>query len=150
MFWSKNKKKSPDGMETTAQCQMNAEALYRSGKYHCAEAVMESIRVQFSPETPEAVVATVAGFGGGSGSGCICGAISGGTVALGLVLNDRKQTTDLTRELHAWFKDKYGVTCCKLIRKENDKGLCQVLTGEVAGKIAEMLDRQMIRLKDKD
>ncbi len=103
---------------------------------------MESIRRKFSAETPATVVAAVSGFGGGSSSGCICGAVSGGTVALGLVLNDKKQTTRLTRELHSWFKEKYGVTCCTIIRKENDKGVCPILTGEVAGKIAEMLERR--------
>jgi C_GCAxxG_C_C family probable redox protein len=142
MFWSKKARPSLDEIEIATHCRIEAEELYRSGKYHCAEAVMESIRRKFSPETAEAVVATVAGFGGGSGSGCICGAVSGGTVALGLVLNDKKQTTHLTRELHSWFQEKYGVTCCKTIRKENDKGICPRLTGEVAGKIAEMLGRR--------
>lgn len=141
MFWSKKAVKSVEGEGVEGQCRAEAEALYRSGKYHCAEAVMESIRRKFSAETPETVVAAVSGFGGGSGSGCICGAVSGGTVALGLVLGDKKQTAHLTRELHAWFKEKYGVTCCSIIRKENDKGICPKLTGEVAGKIAEMLER---------
>jgi C_GCAxxG_C_C family probable redox protein len=142
VFWSKKATLSEEEMEIAGLCRKEAEELYRSGKYHCAEAVMESIRRKFSPETPEAVVATVSGFGGGSGSGCLCGAVSGGTVALGLVLGDKKQTTHLTRELHTWFKGKYGVTCCKTIRKENDKGICPLLTGEVAGKIAEMLERR--------
>jgi len=142
MFWSKRKEPSQDGLEMAERCRQEAEELYRSGKYHCAEAVMECIRRNFSPDMPESVVATVSGFGGGSGSGCICGAVSGGTVALGLLLNDKKKTALLTRELHTWFKEKYGVTCCKIIRSENDKGVCPVLTGEVAGKIAEMLDRR--------
>jgi len=142
MFWSKKAQLSTESSEISVQCRIEAEELYRSGKYHCAEAVMESIRQKFSADTPEAVVATVSGFGGGSSSGCICGAVSGGTVALGLVLNDKKQTTHLTRELHSWFKEKYGVTCCTIIRKENDKGVCLTLTGEVAGKIAEMLERR--------
>lgn len=142
MFWSKKAKSPADSEKIAGQCRIEAEELYRSGKYHCAEAVMESIRRTFSPESSEAVVAAVSGFGGGSGSGCICGAVSGGTVALGLVLGDKKQTTVLTRELHTWFKEKYSVTCCKIIRKENDKGICPVITGEVAGKIAEMLERR--------
>lgn len=142
MFWSKKAKPSLEGMELAEQCRLEAEALYRSGKYHCAEAVMEAVRRHFAAEIPESVVATVAGFGGGSGSGCICGAVSGGTVALGLVLGDKKATTHLTRELHTWFKEKYGVTCCKTIRATNDKGICPILTGEVTGKIAEMLDRK--------
>jgi C_GCAxxG_C_C family probable redox protein len=142
VFWSKKSQLSTESNEISAQCRIEAEELYRSGTHHCAEAVMESIRRKFSAETPATVVAAVSGFGGGSSSGCICGAVSGGTVALGLVLNDKKQTTRLTRELHSWFKEKYGVTCCTIIRKENDKGVCPILTGEVAGKIAEMLERR--------
>jgi C_GCAxxG_C_C family probable redox protein len=141
MFWSKKAKLTLDGMELAEICQLEAEAHYRAGKLHCAEAVMETIRKHFSPQTPESVVGTVSGFGGGSSSGCICGAVSGGTVALGLVLSDKKMTTHLTKELHTWFKEKYGVTCCKIIR-QNHKGVCPVLTGEVAGKIAEMLGRK--------
>jgi C_GCAxxG_C_C family probable redox protein len=138
MFWNKHKEVSQEGRELSAQCQEEAEQLYRSGKFHCAEAVLETVRRKFAPELPEAIVGTVSGFGGGSSSGCICGAVSGGTVAMGLVLNDKKVTTHLTKELHDWFKGKYGVTCCKTIRQTH-KGVCPVLTGEVAGKIAEML-----------
>jgi C_GCAxxG_C_C family probable redox protein len=141
MFWSKNAKSSLEGMELAEICQMDAEALYRNGTHHCAEAVMEAIRKHFAPDVPEAVVAAVSGFGGGSGTGCICGAVSGGTVAMGLVLNDKKATAHLTKELHIWFKEKYGVTCCTNIRQTH-KGVCPVLTGEVAGKIAEMLGRK--------
>jgi C_GCAxxG_C_C family probable redox protein len=142
MFWSKKAQPTSEGRELAEQCRIEAEALYRSGTHHCAEAVMESIRRHFLPEAPEAVVGAVSGFGGGSGSGCICGAVSGGTVAMGLVVNDKKDTMHLTRELHTWFKEKYQVTCCKTIRATNDKGICPVITGEVAGRIAEMLSRQ--------
>jgi C_GCAxxG_C_C family probable redox protein len=141
MFWSKNSKVSQEGIELSKQCQDEAEQLYRSGKYNCAEAVMEVVRLHFAAHIPESIVGTVSGFGGGSSSGCICGAVSGGTVALGLVLADKKETTHMTKELHIWFKEKYGVTCCKIIRQEH-KGVCPVLTGEVAGKVAEMLGRK--------
>lgn len=141
MLWL-NKKQSTQSESTTIDCQKDAEALYRSGKYNCAESVLESIRKKITPEIPDSVVSSVSGFGGGSGSGCICGAVSGGTVAIGLVLNDKNETTKLTKELHKWFKEKYGVTCCKVIRAKNGKELCPVLTGEVAAKIAEMLTRR--------
>jgi len=141
MFWSKKAKLSLEGLDLAEKCQAEAEQLYRSGKYHCAEAVLEVVRRHFAPDVPESIVGTVSGFGGGSSSGCICGAVSGGTVALGLVLEDKKETTHLTKELHTWFKEKYGVTCCKIIR-QNHKGVCPVLTGEVAGKVAEMLCRK--------
>lgn len=141
MFWSKKAKPSLEGMEMAEICQLEAEALYRSGSHHCAEAVLEAIRQNFSPETAKSLVGTVSGFGGGSGAGCICGAVSGGTVALGLVIQDKKATAHLTKELHVWFKEKYGVTCCKTIRQTH-KGACPLLTGEVAGKVAEMLGRK--------
>jgi len=139
MFWSKDAKPSEEALKISGRCQSEAEALYRSGTHHCAEAVMEAIRKNYAPEVPEAVVNTVSGFGGGSGAGCLCGAVSGGTVALGLVLHDKKATTHLTKQLHTWFKEKYGVTCCKTIRQTH-KGVCPILTGEVAGKVAEMLE----------
>ncbi len=142
MFWNNNKKLTEEELELSKKCQEEAEHLYRSGKYHCAEAVMETIRRHFAADLPESIVGTVSGFGGGSGSGCICGAVSGGTVALGLILADKKETMQLTKDLHVWFKEKYGVTCCKTIRAKNDKGICPVLTGEVTGKIAEMLKRK--------
>jgi C_GCAxxG_C_C family probable redox protein len=138
MFWNKNRKLSQEGAELSEQCRAEAEQLYRSGKYHCAEAVMEAMRRHFAAELPESIVGTVSGFGGGSSSGCLCGAVAGGTVALGLVLADKKQTAHLTKELHSWFKEKYGVTCCKTIRHTH-QGVCPTLTGEVAGKVAEML-----------
>lgn len=138
MFWNKNSKVSQEGLELSEKCQAEAEQLYRSGKYNCAEALLETVRRQFAPELPESIVGTVSGFGGGSSSGCICGAVSGGTVALGLIVADKKATAHLTKDLHAWFKGKYGVTCCKVIRQTH-KGVCPVLTGEVAGKVAEML-----------
>lgn len=141
MFWSKKAKASSEGMELAGQCQVEAEQLYRSGKYHCAEAVLEVVRRHFAADVPESIVGTVSGFGAGSSSGCICGAVSGGTVALGLVLADKKETTHLTKELHTWFKEKYGVTCCKIIRHTH-RGACPMLTGEVTGKVAEMLCRK--------
>jgi C_GCAxxG_C_C family probable redox protein len=142
MFWSKNAKPSLEGMELAEKCQLEAVALYRSGKYHCAEAVLAVVRTHFRPDLPDEVVQMASGFGGGSGSGCLCGAVSGGTVGLGLVLKDKKDVMHLTRELHIWFKERYGVTCCKTIRATNDKGICPLLTGDVAGKIAEMLGRK--------
>jgi C_GCAxxG_C_C family probable redox protein len=123
------------------KCQEEAEQLYRSGKYHCAEAVFEVVRRHFGAELPESVIGAVSGFGGGSGSGCLCGAVAGGAVALGIILADKHHTTQLTKELHSWFKDKYDVTCCKII-KQTHKGICPTLTGEVAGKVAEMLQRK--------
>jgi C_GCAxxG_C_C family probable redox protein len=130
------------GEETTALAEKvatEAEEFYRSGKMHCAEAVVMAIRNNFRPEIPDAVIEIASGFGGGSGSGCLCGAVAGGTMALGLVLHgDKKKVKDLTHALHVWFKDQYGATCCKVILQTHKK-ICPELTGKVAGKVAELL-----------
>ncbi len=142
MHWFK-KKPTQETMELAEQCRLEAETAYRSGAYHCAEAVLASVRNHFRPDLPAEIVQAASGFGGGSGSGCICGAVSGATIGLGLVLkNDKKRISHLTRELHTWFKQTYGVTCCKTIRATHPKDICPVLTGEVAAKVSEMLSRK--------
>lgn len=133
------KKPTQEHADFAGQCGHEAELLYRSGKYHCAEAVLEVVRKRFRPDMPEEIVQMVSGFGGGSGSGCICGAVSGATVAIGLALQeDKKRTSAMTVELHKWFKEKYGATCCKTIRATH-KRACPLITGEVARKTTEML-----------
>ncbi|HTP66337.1 MAG TPA: C-GCAxxG-C-C family protein [Geobacteraceae bacterium] len=117
-----------------------AEACYRSGRMHCAEAVLAAVVRNYMPEAGEEIARLAAGFGGGSGAGCICGAVVGGTMAFGLVSGeDRNRVKRLTRELHRWFRAEYGETCCRVILKTHDKK-CFELTGRVAGKVAELLE----------
>jgi C_GCAxxG_C_C family probable redox protein len=121
------------------QVAAEAEGFYRSGKMHCAESVLAAVKNRFAPEMSYDVVRLAAGFGGGSGAGCICGAVSGGTMALGLVVEDnRKAVAALTLELQEWFKQEYGATCCKILTAHGKSG-CVGLTASVAGKIAELL-----------
>ena len=139
MFWSKQKPGSEGNMDIADKVATEAEGLYRSGNMHCAEAVLRAVQSNFRPDLPDEVVLAAAGFGGGSGSGCLCGAVAGGTMAMGLVLKDDKQKVKrLTRELHIWFKNQYGATCCKIILQTHKK-ICPELTGKVAGKVAELL-----------
>jgi C_GCAxxG_C_C family probable redox protein len=140
MFWPNKKTDNGTKADSVAdKVNTAAEGHYRSGKMHCAEAVVQAVKDQFRPDLPDDVVRLAAGFGGGSGSGCQCGAVAGGTIALGLILQaDRKKVMTLTRDLHKWFHESYGSTCCRVIRG-HDKGVCPELTGAVAGKTAELL-----------
>ena len=128
--------------EVAQQVADEAEKLYRSGKLHCAEAVLAAVKNQFAPAVPDVVVQMASGFGGGSGAGCICGAISGGTMAFGLLTEgDRKQAAALTRELQGWFKEEYGSTCCRTLTA-NGKKKCVTFTASVAGKVAQMVQEK--------
>lgn len=139
MFWLRHKEEKKQEADVSGRVAAEAEALYRSGKMHCAEAVLAAGVDNFKPEAGRGIVGLAAGFGGGSGVGCICGAVSGGTMAISLVLQgDKRRVKKLTRELHAWFGTEYGGTCCSTILKNHGK-VCASLTGKVAGKVAEML-----------
>jgi C_GCAxxG_C_C family probable redox protein len=127
------------GGNEVLQVASQAERYYRSGKMHCAEAVLAALKNQYAPGLSDDVVRLAAGFGGGSGAGCICGAVAGGTMALGLVMaGDKKAVAAMTLELHAWFEREYGATCCKILTAKGKKG-CVNFTASVAGKVAELL-----------
>jgi C_GCAxxG_C_C family probable redox protein len=139
MFRAKRRTAVVENPGLADKVAVEAEGFYRSEKMHCAEAVLMAVRNNFRPDIPDSVVHAAAGFGGGSGVGCICGAVVGGTMALGLVLqDDKKRVAALTRDLYKWFAGEYGATCCKVILQTHKK-ICPLLTGKVAGKVAELL-----------
>jgi len=139
MFGTKKKTEESILENKAEKVAAEAEGYYRSGKMQCAEAVLAAVMSNYMPAAGEEVVRLAAGFGGGSGAGCICGAVVGGTMAFGLIFaDDRNRVKRLTKELHRWFKDEYGATCCKVILQTHRK-ICYELTGKVAGKVAEML-----------
>jgi C_GCAxxG_C_C family probable redox protein len=138
MFWTKNGTEECGGEGIAQRVALQAESFYRSGKMHCAEAVLASVKKEFAPQLPDEVVRVAAGFGGGSGAGCICGAVVGATMAFGLIIEDKKTVGQMTKELHEWFKQQYRVTCCKVLTAKGKAG-CVELTASVAGHAAEML-----------
>ncbi|MBU5638589.1 C-GCAxxG-C-C family protein [Geomonas sp. Red69] len=142
MFWlRKNVAENVNGESQAEKVANEAEGFYRSGKMHCAEAVLAAVKNEFLPEAGDELVHLASGFGGGSGAGCICGAVAGGTMAIGLVVKDRKASAALTKELHHWFKEQYRVTCCKALTA-NGKKRCVEFTANTAGKVAELLQKK--------
>ena len=142
---------------SVAKIAKDAEDLFRGG-FFCSEAVVSSIRSHFEMDVPEEVIAMASGFPIGIGrSKCLCGAVSGGVMAIGLVFGRTvqkdpqvEQTLLLSKELHDWFKEANGknALCCRILTKEFDRGAgehkeqCIRFTGLVAGKVAEMIIRE--------
>ncbi|OUP48280.1 C-GCAxxG-C-C family protein [Lachnoclostridium sp. An181] len=143
---------------SVSKVRKDAEELFRGG-FFCSEAVVSAIRSNFELDIPEEVISMASGFPVGIGrSKCLCGAVSGGVMAIGLffgrtVQKDPKveKTLELSKELHDWFKVANGknALCCRILTKEFDMGQgehkeqCIRFTGLVAGKVAEMIVREL-------
>ena len=81
---------------------------------------------KFDAGMPETIWNLASGLPGGiGGSGCVCGALAGGSMALGLFFGrkgpeDREvpRSLALSRELHDIFKAKHKVACCRVLIKK--------------------------------
>jgi C_GCAxxG_C_C family probable redox protein len=138
-----------------------AERLFREGGFYCSEAVVASIRANIAPEMPEALIAAASGFPVGVGmSKCICGAVSGGVIALGYFFGRTAPSTPedlksvnaikLAGELQQNFRDAHkGVLCCHVHIKGMELGSkehrtqCEGFTGEMTVKTAEIIAREL-------
>jgi C_GCAxxG_C_C family probable redox protein len=138
-----------------------AERLFREGGFYCSEAVVASIRANIAPEMPEALIAAASGFPLGVGrSKCVCGAVSGGVIALGYFFGRSAPSTPedlksvnaikLAGELQQNFRDAHkGVLCCHVHIKGMELGSkehrtqCEGFTGEMTAKTAEIIAREL-------
>ena len=139
----------------------DAENNFRNG-FFCCEALLAAIRDNFELDVPAEIIAMSSGMAVGVGhSGCLCGALNGGILALGLFFGrtepkgpkDPKavKCMELTKELHSWFKEANGKNsvCCRILTKEFDMGKgehkeqCIYFTGLCAGKVAEIVVREL-------
>lgn len=140
--------------------RLDAEQYFRNGQYYCSEAIVASIRDNVAPEMPDAMIAAASGFPVGVGrSKCMCGAVSGGVLALGYVFGrtgptspqDPKsvKTLALANELQQAFRDSHRVLCCSVQTKGMDmasgehKAQCVNFTGEMAATCAEIIAREL-------
>lgn len=90
--------------------------------FNCAESIFKAFNEMCnSPMSPE-VLKLATGFGGGLGhAGCMCGALAGSTMVLGILKGrtrtdeSREPSYELTKEFHDLFESKFGATCCRAL-----------------------------------
>lgn len=141
-----------------SKIRKEAEALY--GEYYCSEAIVSVIAENMQLDIPkEHLVAMSSGFPGGvGGSKCLCGAVSGGIMALGLFFgrsnpgDDKiKKMMSLSAEVHDWFKkeNEKNTLCCRILTRgfewegKEHRAQCAYYTGIVAEKVAQILVREL-------
>lgn len=119
---------------------------FREG-YNCAEAIVRAFRDTMSIDISDEASRMASGFGGGLGhAGCICGALTGATMVLGMIQGrvsteqDREPVYASSREFHGLFKERFGATCCRVLNPhpfDSKEYLRNCL--KITGNTAEML-----------
>jgi len=147
---------NPDTIDIS-HIRKTAEDYYRNLDYYCSEAIVKVINDEFHLGYPEDVIKIASGFPiGMGGSGCTCGAVAGGVMAIGMVFG-RKSAKDekvkrcmaLAAELHNRFLANHKVLCCRVHTKDMVLGSaehmnqCIAFTGEVAEETAKILVREL-------
>lgn len=128
------------------------EGYFERGEFYCSEAVVKTINDELGKHFGDDVTKLASGFPIGIGkSGCLCGAVSGGVMALGMVYGRcHKEPMDdkmfvVSADLHDHIKSIYKSTCCRVMTREFEfqsperRAHCIKITGEVAAYIAEKL-----------
>ncbi len=141
--------------EFLEEVKNEAEGYFQRGEFFCSEAVVQVINDILGKIYPEEVVKLASGFPIGLGKAqCLCGAVSGGEMALGMVYGrihgeemDPKMF-EKAKGLHDFVKGEYRSLCCRVITKKwsgdnfqspERKAHCVEITGEVAKWVAEQL-----------
>jgi C_GCAxxG_C_C family probable redox protein len=100
--------------------------LFLTRQLWCSGAVLVALNKALHGQLPQDLaIRLCAGLGDGmGGSGCLCGGLSGGALALGVFLGSGRlspggdQTVlKATHQLHHRFKEIHGSTCCRILTK---------------------------------
>jgi C_GCAxxG_C_C family probable redox protein len=134
--------------------RLRTENLFMTRQLMCSEAVLTVLNQGLKGElSPEIAVRITSGLPEGlGGSGCTCGALTAGVIALGLflgrngpgILNSRKVYV-ASKELHDYFKLHFDTTCCRVLTKNIEVGtkhhfqFCARHTGEIAEQAARII-----------
>jgi len=110
--------------------------------HSCTRSVLQAT----GGSTNQELLSATAGFSCGIGkSGCLCGAITGGIMALGL-----NWRADRSADLMAAFKEAFHTTCCRGLSKnypwmsEEHQANCRKITVTTAGLVERFLQEENI------
>ena len=88
--------------------------------YSCSESFAKSaVELGLADEN---IISIATSFSGGMGSGCLCGAVAGAQMIIGLLHGKTKdnQARALAKEFYQKFTQMHKVTCCKILTKNFD------------------------------
>jgi cysteine synthase A len=96
---------------------------FRNGLY-CSEAMLKAFNEYYELGYPAELYKVSTGFGSGLGeSGCVCGAVSGGVIVLGMIAGrlhnyeSERLLYTAVHALHAEFKKSHKALCCRVLTR---------------------------------
>lgn len=126
--------------ELTRQDVINLAGKHFDGGDCCTLAILKATLGSIGPE----LEAAASGFHSGIGkNGCLCGAVTGGVMVLGI-----KGCSEQAGELIEAFKEAFGTTCCSGLSRgyewmsEEHLANCRRVTVATAGMVQEILEAQ--------
>ena len=145
--------------------QAKAEEKFRNGTFFCSESVVSVMNQVLDYPFSEEVVRLASSFPIGMGKAqCLCGAVSGGQMVLGMSYGRvegepmNPKMFPVAKALHDHVVKDYGATCCRVITRQwsgdnfaspERKQHCVHITGDVARWVAErLINDGKIQVKD--
>jgi C_GCAxxG_C_C family probable redox protein len=136
-----------------ARIGARAKNLFLSRQMYCSEAVLVTLNQGLGGSLEEyQALALAAPFSEGVGkSGCMCGALGGALLAIGLFIGGthpvqrRARVQKAANDFIERFKARFGSSCCRILSKKsaNDSpsrfAHCSELTGQAAASAAELI-----------
>ena len=143
-----------EATEVLVQVEQRAANLFVTRQYWCAESVFLTLNLGLGGGLDaDTALRLASGLGEGvGGSGCVCGGLNGGALAIGLLLGNsrpgwatKRDVMQAVRLLHSRFKQDFGSTCCRVLTKPVTAGsaahfeLCARHTGSAARMAARIV-----------
>ncbi|MFZ2257241.1 MAG: C-GCAxxG-C-C family protein [Clostridiaceae bacterium] len=152
-------------IELLDQVQALAEKKFRDGTFFCSESVVSVLNEYLDYPYSDEVVRLASSFPIGMGKAqCLCGAVSGGQMVLGMSYGRvegesmNPKMFPVAKALHDHVVKDYGATCCRVITRQwngdnfaspERKNHCIHITGDVARWVAErLIDDGKLAVKD--
>ena len=121
---------------------------FPGGGTNCAESMLLAYREAYQKNLPPECVKMMAGFGGGCGSGKICGALVGCIAALGLqevetCAHESETIRPKTVEMVKGFEEAFGSVNCEVIKANYQQSpqRCRPVLEKAAEILEELLER---------
>ncbi|MCB8814378.1 C-GCAxxG-C-C family protein [Desulfosporosinus shakirovi] len=132
------------------EARSRAGSKFRNG-LNCSESIVHTFNEMLNNPVSSEALKMATGFGGGLGhAGCMCGALTGSVMVLGILKGRfvpeeaREPAYNLAHDFHDRFLKEYGATCCRALNphefdsQEHLRG-CLKLTGGTAKLLMEFI-----------